>query len=369
MNLNGVKPFLRNVLDDLVEKRLWPVAAGLVAALVAVPLLLGSGGSAAKPAPAPAAKTAENPPLASQALVSMTQDDTTAPAKAKDRPGSVRNPFKQLHVPKPVAPATASSAASGGPRPSSGGGASGGTTAPSTTSGTAVAPTKAPATAPVSAPKPTAAPNALDVYRVSISFGPDGQQRKVIDNPPRLLSLPSLQSPMFVFYGVTHTAKGTRVVFLTDPSSNPAGDGTCLPSGTFCEMVVMKVGDIESFTVPAPPSATAVPDAGATTTPATPPAPAGYTVRVRSISKVTAATKASAARAHRRKSLAGAAAIEGARGDSAKRRLAYSFRLGVLLPVKHRKAVRAQVAGGPVLSSLGQAVAALPVAPGPVPAP
>ena len=47
--------FLRNVVSDLVEKRLWPVALLLVAAIAAVPMLLGGAD------PEPAA-TAALPP-------------------------------------------------------------------------------------------------------------------------------------------------------------------------------------------------------------------------------------------------------------------------------------------------------------------
>ena len=53
--------FLKNVLHDLVEKRLWPVAIALVAALVAVPIVLGgSSSSADAPATDVAAVTAPN---------------------------------------------------------------------------------------------------------------------------------------------------------------------------------------------------------------------------------------------------------------------------------------------------------------------
>ena len=43
----GVDPMkqLRDILSDLVERRLWPVALGLVVALVAVPVVLGRGGA------------------------------------------------------------------------------------------------------------------------------------------------------------------------------------------------------------------------------------------------------------------------------------------------------------------------------------
>jgi hypothetical protein len=339
MNLTAVKSFLRSVLDDLVEKRLWPVAAGLVAALVAVPLLLGGSSTSPSTPLTPAANGAASAPADSQALVSLSQSDTTAPAAPKDRPGRVRNPFTQLHQPKAVSTTPASPAPSTGPRPSTGGGS---TPVPSPT----------PVTTPVPAPKKPASdnkPDPLDIYRVSLTFGTPGQLKQ-LDNIARLSPLPSLDSPFFVFLGVK--SDGATAVFMVDSDATPTGDGKCLPDTTLCEVIELKAGETEFFDM-------ANPDGTVTQ----------YTMHVRKITRTKALTQAAAARAHKRKSLAGAAVVSTSRG-SARKSLRYSFHLGVLLPVKHRRvAHRASVAGGAVLTQVAQAVAALPVAPAPTPAP
>ena len=85
-------PFLRNVLKDLVDKRLWPVAALLVAALVAVPVVLGRSGddattTAALPATGAGTSTNEN----ASVTLETTPDDT------RHDGGQLRDPF---HAPK-----------------------------------------------------------------------------------------------------------------------------------------------------------------------------------------------------------------------------------------------------------------------------
>jgi len=51
--MTSVNAFFRSVVDDLVEKRLWPVAAVLGIALIGIPLLL-SKPAGEEPAAAPA---------------------------------------------------------------------------------------------------------------------------------------------------------------------------------------------------------------------------------------------------------------------------------------------------------------------------
>src|SRR5690242_12377234 len=90
--------FLRNVLRDLVEKRLWPVAIALVAALVAVPIVLGGSSDAGAPAAdvAAAPAGAADQPAAGAEAVSLA-----TPAEGPvDRPGKTRDPFVQHHLPK-----------------------------------------------------------------------------------------------------------------------------------------------------------------------------------------------------------------------------------------------------------------------------
>ena len=90
---------IRGVLRDLVARKLWPIAVLLLAAAVAVPIYLGR--ASAQDAPPPATNLQADAGKVSKAAVKVDADATGD----DDRPGGVRNPFKQLHVPKPAAPA------------------------------------------------------------------------------------------------------------------------------------------------------------------------------------------------------------------------------------------------------------------------
>ena len=81
---------VRRIADDLVEKRLWPIALVLVVALVAIPLFVGGGSSptaadaelAATPAPAPIESAAPAVEL-------------VGPPAVRTRPGKLRDPFRR----------------------------------------------------------------------------------------------------------------------------------------------------------------------------------------------------------------------------------------------------------------------------------
>ena len=66
---------VRSIFRDLVDRRLWPVAVALVAALVAVPLLLGRGDAGATDA---GPRTAPLPPAAGSAVSVATAGNTRA---------------------------------------------------------------------------------------------------------------------------------------------------------------------------------------------------------------------------------------------------------------------------------------------------
>src|ERR671933_400475 len=95
---------VRNVLQDLIDKKLWPVAVALVAGLVAVPVVLGGSSSAGAPAPQVAAAPsgpnglADHRDIARGEVISLDEQA----AGAVSRSGKVRNPFVQHHVPKAV---------------------------------------------------------------------------------------------------------------------------------------------------------------------------------------------------------------------------------------------------------------------------
>ena len=74
VNVNSISNPLRALWDELVERRLWPVAVVLVVALVAVPVLLAKPAKEAAPPPVPTGTGAASPGLAFQPAV--TTDGT-----------------------------------------------------------------------------------------------------------------------------------------------------------------------------------------------------------------------------------------------------------------------------------------------------
>ncbi|WP_027008108.1 hypothetical protein [Conexibacter woesei] len=247
-------PFLRNVITDLVEKRLWPVAVALVAALVAVPIALGGKSEATTPpAVASAATSSATPsPTTAAQVVSLEQQAAGKTANAS----SVRDPFVQHHqphatdaeirasvkttaealvaalAPKKRAATSASTSTGGGSSSSTGGSTSTGTTTPSTG-------TTTPSTGGTTTPA-----KKVTTYSVDLSFGESGAERKY-NNIARLTPLPSSDSPFFVYMGLS--ADKRSATFLINGDVVPSGDGHCTPSPTDCQQITLTRGDIEFF--------------------------------------------------------------------------------------------------------------------------
>lgn len=241
--------FLRSLVRDLVEKRLWPVAAALLVALVAVPVVLG-GGSGPAPASRAVGTGGALAPGADAATTARVSVATPASSTTKTRrPGAVRNPFKQQYQPKPVTTASgATSAGTGSAGAAAGGGAQ--TTAPSAGGGTAPS---AGTTPDVKSPSPTVirpvgprrvAPSVAQrrVYRVAVRFGEIGAM-KTRHDAARLTSLPSTAEPLVMFMGVR--SDGKTAVFLVAPGVHTRGDGWCRPRRGACQTLEMRAGDHE----------------------------------------------------------------------------------------------------------------------------
>jgi hypothetical protein len=267
--------FLKNVLHDLVEKRLWPVAIALVAALVAVPIVLGgsSKSDAGAPAVDVAAVTAPNG-LANHRDVARGQVvslEEQAAGKVQ-RSGKVRDPFVQHHQPKPVKVVVAKTTA-----PKTAAATQGGETSPQTGDSN-------PFTSTTTAPKKPET-TSVDTYRVKLSFGEVGAM-KSYDNVARLTPLPSSDNPFFVYLGLADDQKSA--IFLINADAVPNGDGSCKPTHDDCQQIVLRAGDTEFFDLQ---SGTA--------------GVVQYQLDLKSIKKSKAASKASAAKAHARESKAG----------------------------------------------------------------
>jgi hypothetical protein len=98
--------FLRALLGDLVEKRLWPIALLLAMTAVAVPLVLGRGGTGAAGAPVAAQPAAAG----DAAALSAPAVEIVGPGSVRSRSGNERDPLRRA-TKAPAATATADGAA------------------------------------------------------------------------------------------------------------------------------------------------------------------------------------------------------------------------------------------------------------------
>jgi hypothetical protein len=310
--------FLKNVLHDLVEKRLWPVAIALVVALIAVPIVLGGSSDAGTAGPDVASLPTTNGlanhrDVARADVVSLEEQA----AGSVQRAGKVRNPFVQHHQPKPVDQTVSDAVntakgiadalgAASAPSASSGSGSSGGSSAPASTP----SPSK-PTPSDTQTTKTDS--SAADTYRVKLKFGEAGAE-KTYDNVARLTPLPSSDNPFFVYLGLKDDQK--TAIFLVDADAVPSGDGTCQPSPDSCEQVELKAGETEFFDLQ---SGTA--------------GLVQYQLDMVSIEKAKAATTAKAARAHARESRAGREYLRQVVADDPTALAAwnYSSKLGLLV--------------------------------------
>jgi hypothetical protein len=241
---------VRNLLRDLVERRLWPVALLLVAAAVAVPVYLGrSSGDASSDAGLPAA-TAQVGPKASKAAVKLDES-----ADESDGAGRAHNPFKQKHVSKDKdadtqAPTSdkgpssggsnaPASSGSGGSSPSAGGDTSSGGSGGSDTTGT----------------QPSPAKKTVDVSQVSLHLGPVGSVETYKDIA-RLSPLPSATNPLFVFTGVLKDGKTVVLLPASTIQISEESDVSCKPSNKNCQKIELRDDDTLFFTILGDTSAT-----------------------------------------------------------------------------------------------------------------
>lgn len=251
--------YLNVLISDLREKRLWPVAAVLLIALLAVPVLLSSKSSGTP--------VAQVPPLAvpvTQLAAYPAVSVQTSPA-VSDLPGNGRDPFTQQ---KPSGSPTTSSATTTttstptSTTPLSGIGAGSGTTgtlgsAPSTlptsgSGGSGTSPssgsggtTTSPTTSTPSAPPAPPALAANEAYHVTVAITNAGGGLDSIDPLERLSLLPSGHQPLLVELGVLKG--GGRVLFAVQPGTVVSGPGSCTPGPIDCEILALGRDQVEQL--------------------------------------------------------------------------------------------------------------------------
>jgi hypothetical protein len=252
---------LTNMIKELRERKLWPIAVGLIVALVAVPLLLS------KKAPTTLiTKTPAGAGLPYSTGTSLPAIAVETKVGANKLAGRGRDPF----TPQKAAVTSTTSTTASAPAPASASSSSSsssstivGAAAPSTASaspasGSSAASPASPApsvSAPApstpsthgAAPKPAPGPRGLTAkqsYQVSLAITGAGGDLNTIDPLQRLSVLPSAQQPLLVELGVLQG--GGQVLFAVQPGAAVSGHGTCTPGPIDCEIVSLAPGQTEA---------------------------------------------------------------------------------------------------------------------------
>ena len=225
-----MKLFLSDLWADLREKRMWPVAALLLAGLIAVPLVVAK--PAKEPAPAPAVPVQAKVPDTALAKVQAAEDEP-APVRrstssiapipsARRRRSSTRRRRRRMPPTAAVTPATGTDSSKAGGETTgsgettiSGGSGDGGSGSDGSGDGGSTTPAK---------PKTTTQEY---TYVVDLTYTHEDRSRKV-KGMQKLEMLPSQSNPLLIFLGVD--AKHENAVFLVDSTLAQTGEGSCKPT-------------------------------------------------------------------------------------------------------------------------------------------
>jgi hypothetical protein len=244
-----MKIFLLDLWHDLQAKRLWPVAAVLLLALVAVPVVLSKSSETPAAGPVKAVRKAPDPKdLKALASVKLTEADESRGSSLDTFDPS--NPFR----PPASIEKRAREDAGGAPSTVSGGGAAGddgggdtGSTGGDTgsTGGGDTGSTGGGGGDTGSTGGGTPTTTTQYRYVVDVTFTANGRKRH-IKSMERLEMLPSESSPLLLFLGVS--ANAGNAVFLVDSTLQAAGEGRCKPRARECAFLYIGAGSEHEFT-------------------------------------------------------------------------------------------------------------------------
>jgi hypothetical protein len=243
LNFGNLRNSVRGLWEELVERRLWPVALALLVAIVAVPVLM-SKSSPSSPTPSPAAPAggAASPLAAFQPAVS-TEGRKSSQIRKNLRRFGTKNPFTPKGATfagsSAAGTATVTSGATGaaGVATVSGGGTSG-----VSDTGTSTGATGSPVpstTTPTTGSSGGTTGVTYYTYTVDVRFGKTGDTQTM--TLTKFRALPTSDNPIVVFMGVRND--GETAVFLVSADATTTGDGTCSPSDDECTFLYLKKGD------------------------------------------------------------------------------------------------------------------------------
>lgn len=237
--MNSVNAFIRSTIDDLVEKRLWPVAAVLLIALVGIPVLL-SNPADEQPAPV---STAVTPAVGGGDALSAFQPAVSTEGKKsseirKDLEGfETKDPFKPQNLAGGGSTSGGSVEVQGGDA-TAGGGSTDASVADSPPLGTSGGGATDGGSSTDTSGTTTTPQTFYYTYAADVRFGKEGNlDRKTLS---QFRSLPSSQDPVVVFMGVKED--GETAIFLLSSAASSTGEGNCEPDDT-CTFLYMKKGD------------------------------------------------------------------------------------------------------------------------------
>jgi hypothetical protein len=235
--MSQIRTTLLGLWDDLRARRLLPVAALLVAALIAAPLVLSKKSETPDTPPAPTATPNQNQQeQGPKELAQVRLDDRVAQGTGSSLSAfDASNPFAP---PEKVIAAARQQAQGGAPAPTDGtaptdtGAGGGGTDEGGDTGGgddTGGGETK----------------TTEFTYVIDVTVWANGRKREV-KGMEKLDVLPGQVNPLLIFMGVT--SGGGNAVFLVDSTLTASGEGACKPSDSDCATVEIGPGSEEQFT-------------------------------------------------------------------------------------------------------------------------
>ena len=240
--MNAMQNLISRLWNDLRARRLVPVAALLVGALIASPVVLSKKADES-PAPAPAPKAQAKKQSGPEELAQVKLDDAIGKGNGSSLSSfDASNPFAPPDkVVKAAQDETATDNGTAGTAPTDTGtltpstGTETGTGGGGDTTGGGT-----PQTGGGGTPK-TAEFN----YVLDVTFWANGHKR-TIKGLQKLDILPNEASPLLIFMGVTDNAG--NAVFLVDSTLNATGEGKCKPSHADCAFLYLGAGSEEEFT-------------------------------------------------------------------------------------------------------------------------
>jgi hypothetical protein len=256
-----VPPVLRDLYQDLRDRRLLPLVGLVLVAIVAVPFLLGGGGEAKEPdfGSIPGGSSSEP---ASLAVLPATPGLRDPGKRLAGR--STKNPFRQQYTAPVIEPGAAAitetSTSIGGDT------SSGSTSVESSGGGPSPAPEPAPSPGNSSAggkgkkgsddASPPGDQGDLQIFTFAIDLklahtevGKDGKRtmgeaetrEEVLPTTP----LPGKKTPVLTYLGVD-PEKGEEALMLVSPDvTSLFGDGKCVSGTATCQLLALKPGTPE----------------------------------------------------------------------------------------------------------------------------